>query len=187
MENADNNKKETKSVENSERAENVEKWLAIRNEWERRAKTETKTITDLTNLATDIWNHVISLKDGEDIYNDSSSAASSLALAGIYMCSYNFGLTFFQMHYIMWTIIDKMMIDEHDVGLRIVNFNNMLYPQYEYLFNKTMSKDEFDALQKKAASMLKIGNLGKEVEEHLKSIVAGNVPFGWKVDESRKR
>ena len=103
------------------------------------------------------------------------------------MCSYNFGLTFFQMHYIMWTIIDKMMVDEHDVGLRIVNFNNMLYPQYEYLFNKTMSKDEFDALQKKAASMLKIGNLGKEVEEHLKSIVAGNVPFGWKVDDSRKR
>ena len=82
MENTDNNKKETKSVENLERVENVEKWLAIRNEWERRAKTETKTITDLTNLATDIWNHVISLKDGEDIYNDSSSAASSLALAG---------------------------------------------------------------------------------------------------------
>ena len=38
-----------------------------------------------------------------------------------------------------------------------------------------------------AAAGFKIGNLGKEVEEHLKSIVAGNVPFGWKVDDSRKR
>ena len=40
MENTDNNKKEAKSVENLERVENVEKWLAIRNEWERRAKTD---------------------------------------------------------------------------------------------------------------------------------------------------
>lgn len=162
-----------------------ERWKVLRDDWERRAKTEIHSVDDLAKFANELVEHAKSLKDGEDFYNDTSSIASSLSLAATSMCSYLFGMTLFQMGYVMWTIIDKMVLEKHDVGMRLVNFNNMLYPQYKYRFEKTIDSELWASIQKKAAELIENGDIVGEVRKHLQSIVDGKVPFGYKVNDNR--
>lgn len=164
--------------------EKQERWKVMRDDWERRAKTEIHSVDDLAKFANELVEHAKSLKDGADFYNDTSSIASSLSLAATSMCSYLFGMTLFQMGYVLWTIIDKMFLDEHDVGMRLVNFNNMLYPQYEYRFEKTIDSETWNSIQKKAAELIENGDIVGGVRKHLQSIVDGKVPFGYKVEDN---
>lgn len=93
------------------------------------------------------------------------------------------GITGFQAGCIQWQMIKLWGI--FDKGpLRMVQYNKMLYPQYESIFQKTISQSTWDYLQKEAKE-----NLGKaffgsvEVKAHWESIAAGKVPFGYSIKE----
>ena len=96
------------------------------------------------------------------------------------------GITGFQAGFVMWNFIRKWNYDHNKCGLRIIDYDNMLYPQYEEKFGKTISKDVWDALQNEARENLKDCNLcADSVVEHWLNIVAGKVPFGYTVEDRR--
>ncbi|MBD5307611.1 MAG: hypothetical protein HDS14_08335 [Bacteroides sp.] len=102
------------------------------------------------------------------------------------------GITGFQAGFIGWEMI-KQFISVGDCGLSIVDWENMLYPQYEERFEKTISRGIFEELKKKARKRLAEADEGEriyghssihpEVRKHMESIVNGVVPFGYVIKE----
>ena len=62
---------------------------------------------------------------------------------------------------------------------------NMLYPQYQHKFEKTIGKGLFKHLQEKAEELLaKNGDHAHlDVVNHWKSVANGEVPFGYELKE----
>lgn len=96
-------------------------------------------------------------------------------------------ITGLQASFVMWDFIKEWMYSSNQSGLRIVNYDDMLYPQYENKFDKVISKETFDSIRKVAQERLDEVKQGREVHsdvtKHWESIVAGNVPFGYKIKE----
>lgn len=93
------------------------------------------------------------------------------------------GITGFQAGAVMWEFVKRFM---HIEGpMRLVQYNDMLYPQYFNKFDQTISVDIWKSLQAKAMeNMVKAGNNSSthpDVLAHWKSIVEGHVPFGYVV------
>jgi hypothetical protein len=171
------------------------RWQENKEAWANEAKTNIHTPEDLKKFADKLIKHCSKL-GGADCYEETANATTALAHAAVEMCAYQFGLTGFQVGCIMWGIIDKLIIEEHDCGLRMLNYNNMIYPQYENNFEKTIDNETWEALQAKARKryeenekeLEKLANGDEyafpahpEVAAHWKSIVDGKVPFGYKV------
>ena len=58
----------------------------------------------------------------------------------------------------------------------------MLYPQYEYKYEKTIDKITWENLQKAAKKNLEESpDAHPDVIKHWQSIVDGNIPFGYKI------
>ena len=60
------------------------------------------------------------------------------------------GITGFQAGFIGWSAIMEFMGIKKDSPVRIVQYNNMLYPQYHEEFDKTISKTTWKYLQEEA-------------------------------------
>lgn len=178
--------------------EQRERWKADKEKWHNRAKTEIRNTEQLKAFADELVSHCFALKDGTDFYEQTVDSASAIAYAAIEMCSCQYGMTGFQIGCLLWSIIDKLMLDDHDCGMRLVNYNHMLYPQYEYKFEKTIDKDTWEALRKKAKELVEKNNeeirkknageklafpAGDSVAKHWESIANGEVPFGYTVVE----
>ena len=97
----------------------------------------------------------------------------------------NGGITGFQASMIGWEMVMKLLIhSENKCGLKLVDYENMLYPQYKEKFEKTIDKDTWKALQEEAKKKLEeIKTAHPKVIKHWKKIVKGKVPFGYKVKE----
>ena len=77
-----------------------------------------------------------------------------------------------------WDLYEKHTI-EHD-------FYFLLYPQYESDFDRVITENTWRWLQDGASEMLKDSVADKskatvEMREHLKNIINGKVPFGYRV------
>lgn len=160
-----------------------EQWRETKEKWFNKAKRNIRTPDDLRDFAKELVGYVNPL-DGKDYYNYSGLAASALSLAAANLCACVFGLSGFQMGCVMWDIIDNILLSQHDVGMRLLNFNDMLYPQYEHRFEKTIDKETWEALRKKASETLAQSgdDMCDEVREHIRSIADGNIPFGYTVE-----
>ena len=95
------------------------------------------------------------------------------------------GITGFQASCIMWGFIQHWSFKNNKCGLRLLNMDDLLYPQYEYKF-QTISKKTFEIVQKEAEKLLaeKAETAHPKVAAHWLSIAAGNVPFGLRLEES---
>lgn len=177
--------------------EQRKQWAENKEAWSNEAKTQIHTPEDLKKFADKLIEHCNKLNTGIDFYEETANSTTALAHAAIEMCAEQFGLSGFQVGCIMWGIIDKLMITEHDCGMRLVNYNDMLYPQYDDRFEKTINPDTWKKLQEKASEQynkylsekarLENGDENafpacEEVAAHWKSIVDGNVPFGYKIE-----
>lgn len=93
------------------------------------------------------------------------------------------GITGFQAGFIMWGFIRHWSYESNKCGMKIVDYDNMLYPQYEHKFEKTISESVWKILQDEAKKKLdKVDKYTHEaVVQHWRSIVDGKVPFGYKV------
>lgn len=118
-------------------------------------------------------------------YGVAPRAIAQAALAtAFYLCD-RFGLTGFQAGFVMWDFIRGWMFKNNKCGLKIVNYDDMLYPQYEDKFEKIISPDIWVNLQKEAAERLKTSaGANQHVVAHLESIVRGEVPFGYVVKKN---
>lgn len=64
------------------------------------------------------------------------------------------GITGFQAGAVMWEFIQQWNYRSNKTGLRIVDYDNMLYAQYKSTFQQTISKSVFGSLQKEAGRLL---------------------------------
>lgn len=124
-------------------------------------------------------------------YGTVCEAVATCAIAAIHAANEteNGGVTGFQMGAIMWQIIREMNYRDNASGLKIINYDEMLFPQYEYHFDKKIRRDIWEALQAEAKRRLEdIPNksypINPHIESHWKSIVDGKVPFGFTIDEN---
>lgn len=99
------------------------------------------------------------------------------------------GITGFQASCVMWDFIRHWMYPGNKCGMRLIDYDDMLFPQYEYKFQKTISKETFENLQKEAAERIKKAEESDttfrphpDVLAHWKSIANGRAPFGYIVD-----
>lgn len=97
----------------------------------------------------------------------------------------NGGITGFQAGAVMWEFIKNWNYKENKTSMRIVDYDNMLFPQYEYRFEKTITSNTFESLKREAKRLLdeKDDFTSERVIEHWKSIVEGKVPFGYTISD----
>ena len=96
----------------------------------------------------------------------------------------NGGITGFQGSCVMWLFIQHWMCLHDSCGLKMINYDHMLYPQNKDMFTeKTINKETWDTMQKKATELWLEGGAVKRVRDHWHSIMEGNVPFGYKVKD----
>lgn len=92
------------------------------------------------------------------------------------------GITGFQAGCLMWEFIRRWNKESNKCGLRLVDYDDFLYPQYEDRFNTTISPETWEAIQKEAQGKLdENSSANMAVIEHWESIVAGIVPFGYSI------
>lgn len=83
----------------------------------------------------------------------------------------------------MWDFILDWEYPCNECGLKLIDYDKMLYPQYEYRFRKTIDESTWNRLQETAKKHLEERDdyVSDNVKAHWESIVAGKVPFGYYV------
>lgn len=118
-------------------------------------------------------------------YGEAPRAIAQACLAVGDFLAKDFGITGFQASFVMWDFVCDWQYPHNKCGLRILDFDNMLYPQYEFKFAKTISFEQFEGIKKQAKENLKNSNAHPKVIEHWKSIADGNIPFGFTISNER--
>lgn len=126
----------------------------------------------------------------EDYEHDYGTVCHAMAAIGLAaMWAFNNsegargGITGFQAGCVMWEVIRHMNYENNKCGLRLLDMDDLLYPQYEHKFT-AISKDTWDAVKKEAQNrLLERGNAHPKVVAHWKSIVNGKIPFGLRIED----
>jgi hypothetical protein len=160
----------------SEKREITEK-DRVQDEWYK----EAKTITEETLPA---FIHKL-INDYVHDYGTICHAVAAAAIAGAYAIEHSptGGITGFQSGAVMWEFVQEWLY-ERGKPLALVRYENMLYPQYDFKFEKVIDEDTWTWLQEQAKKELdnaSIADVAPSVISHWKNIVAGKVPFGYKV------
>lgn len=126
------------------------------------------------------------LKDVEENYNtDYGGAPRAIAQASLAVAWHLagvFGITGFQAGFVMWDFICDWSYSGNKTGMRIMDYDDMLYPQHAYKFEKIIHSRTWADIQNEAKQRLNdTPNAHPEVRAHWQSIVDGVVPFGYKV------
>lgn len=116
-------------------------------------------------------------------YGTIVKAVSAAMLGTFWAFNNQEGFTGFQVGFIPWFMMDEFW-SKSEIGRKVINFDDMVFPQYEFKFRSTISKEIFKNLQERASKFIEEGRLHPDVKKHMESIVAGEVPFGYKlIDE----
>lgn len=126
----------------------------------------------------------------EDYVHDYGTVCHAMAAIGLAaMCAFNNsegargGITGFQAGCVMWEVIRHMNYEDNKCGLRLLNMDDLLYPQYEHKFC-SISSNTWEAVQKEAQKRLSERSTAHpDVVAHWKSIVNGKIPFGLRIED----
>lgn len=117
-------------------------------------------------------------------YGVAARSIAQAALATAWYLSNEFGITGFQAGFVMFDFIRDWNFSNNKCGLKIIDYDDMLYPQYYDKFEKTISRETFEELQKEAEENLKNTEYAHpNVVAHWQSIVECKVPFGYKIKD----
>lgn len=106
-------------------------------------------------------------------------AAASIATMWAIDSSETGGITGFQASCVMWQVMRHWLSIQGPA--RILQYEEMLFPQYEHKF-RTIDCATWATLKAKAAETLTESGIHPDVRAHMESIVAGVVPFGYRVE-----
>lgn len=163
--------------------------LEIRDELKaKREKIE--SFDDLLNFLKDIKENYDcnpeKSKNMDDWYGACPRVIAQGALAVAWYFAREQGLTGFQAGFTMWEFIRDWEYRNNKTSLRIVDYDDMLYPQYEDKFQKTIPEHVWEAIRKEAARRIEEDSKGSRrahpaVKAHWQSIVDGTIPFGYSI------
>lgn len=159
-------------------SEGTEEFKEILKEWDNQARNMT-----LEKLP-EFLNHL--LNDYRHGYGTicHAIAVGSVATAWAMDKGEQGGITGFQGSAVMFEFMRKWDLGLKEVPFKLVNFENMLYPQYNDKFQKIISKGTWEYLQTKAKQNLdERGMVHPDVKKHWEEIVEGIVPFGYIVQD----
>ena len=123
------------------------------------------------------------MNDYEHDYGTCIKAVSAAMLGTFWAFNRQEGFTGFQVGFIPWLLMGEFW-GNSEVGRRVINYDDMLYPQYQNKFEKTINQSQFSKLQKKASERLaESTSMHPSVRKHMESIIAGTIPFGYKLSE----
>lgn len=154
--------------------------MGVHEEWFEQAQQ-----VKLENLQ-EFINHL--LNDYEHDYGTivHAIAAGAIATAWAMNNHEQGGITGFQASCIMWDFVKHWNYPFNETGLRITDFDEMLYPQYEHKFEKIISRGTWKAVQAKAAKHLNEGySAHPRVIDHWQSIADGIIPFGYRISDEK--
>lgn len=130
------------------------------------------------------------LKDVDEHYNigygGAPRAIAQAALATAWYLSGRFGITGFQSGATLWDFIeDWSSVGKQTQCAKIIDYDNMLYPQYEDKFDKSITPEVWESIQEAAKSNLEkdAKYAHPDVVKHWQSIVDGYVPFGFYIKD----
>ena len=152
--------------------------MHLEKEWFEEAKN-VKSIEELSSFVDKMLNYY------EHDYVTACQAIAACSVACSWLGAHVEVITGFQASFVMWEYIRNWTKTGNECGLRLVDYDDFLYPQYEDKYDKVISELTWKAIQKKARELLAKGNgdACPEVRQHWKSIVNGVVPFGYKVKD----
>lgn len=119
-------------------------------------------------------------------YGEAPRAMAQASLAVTWYLSGKFGITGFQAGCVMWDFIFGWTYTHNQTSLRLVDYDDMLYPQHGGRFEKTITPSVWESIQKAAKKNLEEDRrypVHPNVQAHWESIVAGHVPFGYIVKD----
>lgn len=89
-------------------------------------------------------------------------------------------ITGFQAGHIGWEMVREYLVRNNKSGLRIINYDDLLYPQCGYRFEKTIDSETWEKIQQMAKENLRTMNgADLAVKSHWRLISEGFVPFGF--------
>lgn len=150
--------------------------MQLHKEWYKQANEQTmETLSDFIN-------HLI-----KDYDHDYGTICHALAAGAVATCwamnrTDQGGITGFQGHAVMWQFVWEWLSLE--CPLTLVTWQDMLYPQNQDKFEKTMSKGHADWLINKAKELLADDSnehAAVIVKDHWQKIANGEIPFGYTV------
>lgn len=141
-------------------------------------RTEIKSLEDLTEFLKYIQENC------NFGYGESARSIAQASLAVAWYFADVFGITGFQAGCVMWDFILDWTYQDNKCGLKIMDYDDMLYPQYEHKYEKTIPELIWKKLQEQAKINLKESSehAHPAVIEHWKSIANGKIPFGYKLE-----
>lgn len=154
--------------------------MHLEKEWFEQA--EKQTLETLPQFISHIMNDYI------HDYGTVCHAISACAIAAAWAASNEpgscGGITGFQAGFVMWDFIKQWLKTDNKCGLRLIDYDSMLYPQYGYKFEKTITPETWERLKLQAIKNLEdIEYAHQDVIAHWQSIADGNIPFGYIVKE----
>lgn len=158
--------------------------MSIREDWYERAKNQT-----LETLPT----FLKELADYPKDYNTSVYAIGAAAVAASWAMNnegcYG-GITGFQGGCVMWEYVEHWM--GYKGPMKLTQYNDMLYPQYAYRYDKTMTEDTWVWLKQEARKNLEEWMEGKcdpnpRVTNHWLKIVNGEMPYGYILEKDYEK
>lgn len=159
-------------------------------EWYASAKTQ--TFETLPSFIQHVMNEYV--HDYGTVVHAIAACAIATAWACNRMEGAAGGITGFQASCLMWSFVRHWQFENNKCGLRILDYDDLLYPQYGYKFEKAIPERVWESVQKEAreryeeaASDMESGKpfcTSGAVMAHWKSIANGELPFGFVVKES---
>ena len=117
-------------------------------------------------------------------YGTVCHAVAACAVAAAWAACKEGGLTGFQAGIVMWGFIKNWTKQSNECGLKLIDYDDMLYPQYEERFEKTINKQTWRKIREKAVELLATSSHAHpDVVEHWRKIANWEVPFGYWVRE----
>ena len=156
--------------------------MGVQKEWFKEMENQTmKTLPDFLKHLLEDYDH-----DYGTICH--AITAGAIAAAKAMNKSPEGGITGFQAGCIMWGLITNWMTEYKGKPMKLVDYSDMLYPQMEHKFVKTISEDTWKYLQKEAEKKILEDDKSEvkahpEVREHWVHIVEGDIPFSFAIDE----
>ena len=96
------------------------------------------------------------------------------------------GITGFQAGFVMWDFVRHWSYENNKTGMRLLDYDKLLYPQHEKDFDKVIPQEIWEAVQRQAKLELESKEYAHpDVVAHWRGIVAGHVPFGFVVKEGQ--
>lgn len=141
----------------------------------------------VTNLD-DLEELILNVQNRRQTHSTACHGAMAVMIAAFNVIQNTFNLSEYQRGCVGWEVVKEFMILDKNAPAQLLDFSNMLYPHGEEKFSRTITRKNWEWIQKQAQK--KIDGVNKseaphsaKTFDHWKSIVDGNVPFGFDVVE----